>query len=124
MGKFYCLAVYNALRKLYESLKTNTSKMPRDDRYTHVIPLMKVVESVMADIAFANDSEPKSVFLEPAIEKVERLQITVRNLFELHLITEKGFSRLSENSEAVLRQLKGWNNKHSKKSVQGIPESK
>lgn len=113
MGKYYCLNVYDASRKLYESLKTNTGKMPRDDRYVHVLPIMKTIEGIMASIAFANDAEIKSDFLKPAIEKMERIQITFRNLYELHLLTEKGFSRLSDNSEAVLRQLKGWNKKHS-----------
>lgn len=114
MGKYYCLNVYDASRKLYECLKTNTRKMPRDDRYTHVLPLMKTIEGIMVSIAFANDVEIKSDFLEPAIEKMERMQITFRNLFELNLLTEKGFSRISDSSEAVLRQLKGWNKKHSR----------
>ena len=117
MGKFYLLNVYNAARKLYQSLKVNTGKMPRDDRYTHVLPMLRSVEKIMSCIAEANDEDVKTEILTPAIERVSAIQITVRNLVELNLLTKKGFSRISDNSEALKRQLKGWSKKHDGKGT-------
>lgn len=112
MAKYYTLSVYNAARRLYEALKTNTQKMSRDERFAFVIPLMGKVEDIMATISFANDAEVKSTVLEPAIAEIRRMQVRFRNLQELHLITEKGFAVLSERSEAVRRQLCGWSKKY------------
>lgn len=123
MAKYYLLNVYNTAIKLYHCIKTNTNKMPRDDRYIHVHPMLRNIEEIMCRIAAANDLDIKSDTLEPAIKMASAMQITTRNLYELHLITEKGFSRIADNLESLKRQLQGWCNKYNGKGAENTRES-
>ena len=123
MASYYTLSVYNETRRLYFELHNSTRKMPREERYAFVVPLMQQVEKIMSAIAAANEAQVKSTILEPAIETICAMQVTLRNLHELALLTKKGFSNISERTEAVKRQLKGWRKKYSGEGTGVEPES-
>ena len=120
---FYNLAVYNEARSLYTSLRNSTQKMPREERYNFVLPIMNKIEGIMTTIALASIADEKSEVLKSAIRSICEIQVTIRNLFELHLITKKGFSSIAEHTESLRRQLVGWSNKYNGQGTGDSPES-
>ena len=123
MAKFYELNVYHAASQLYLSLNKHTEKMPKKYWYAHIPGILQKIEEIMVVISFANNTKDKSSVLIPAIHDVERLQITLRNFYEVKIISKKGFASLAEASEKLLRQLRGWSNKYSGLSTEKTLES-
>ena len=123
MTSFFNLAVYNEARMLYTALRNSTKKMPREERYNFVLPIMNKIEGIMTTIALANYAEVKSEILKPAIRSICEIQVTIRNLFELRLLTKKGFASIAEHTECLKRQLVGWSNKYNGQGTGETPES-
>ncbi len=120
---FYELSVYNEARSLYASLRSSTQKMSREERYNFIIPVMNKIEGIMTTIAIATIADDKYEVLKPAVRSICEIQVTMRNLFELHLLTKKGFSSIAEHTEALRRQLVGWSKKYNGQGTGDSPES-
>jgi len=109
MSLFYEKPVYREARELYKQIKKHTDKTQREYRYYFIVPEMVKICDVMKYIAKFDKSNSLN-FLENAITVIGDLKIDIRNWFEINLITEKGFAILSDQTEKVYRQLKGWHN--------------
>ena len=122
--KQHNLNVYNEARRLYLTIKKSTQKVPRDERYNFIMPVLDKIEDIMATILIASKMKDKTETLNSAIQTVLKIQIKMKNLYELHMLTKKGFATITYHSESLFRQLTGWKNKNNDGEGAGrTPES-
>ena len=110
--EFYSLKVYNTARRLYCQLDRSTQKATREVRITSIAEAKRWIESIMENIAFANEAfetkENRIRFIQQAITILHRLEIRVRIFLDLGHIKAKGFDAIINLEASVLRQLQGW----------------
>jgi len=111
--EFYKLGVYNTYRYLFKKIYEHTQNTPRFYKYSLVLELSNMVENQMMAINDINELEftdnTRVEFLNNMIHEIDnKIKIRIRNLYELRLITKKGFGDLSNYTEKISRQLKGW----------------
>lgn len=105
---YYKLPIYNALRIFYKGIKIHTNKTSKDEREAFVIPVMQKIDEMMTNIAYLNESNEKITYIDENIDIIRKIQIKIRNWFEMGVITKKGFGSLCDDSAKVVRQFNGW----------------
>ncbi len=109
---FHALNVYNTARRLYRQLDQSTQKVAREVRITSIAEAKRWIESIMENIAFANEAfeskENRLQLIQQAIIILQRLEIRVRIFLDLGFIKKAGFDAIIDLEASALRQLQGW----------------
>ena len=81
--KQHNLNVYNEARRLYLTIKKSTQKVPRDERYNFIMPVLDKIEDIMATILIASKMKDKTETLNSAIQTVLKIQIKMKKHLRL-----------------------------------------
>ena len=106
------LPVYNKARLLYLQLERSTQKVPLNMKRGKIAEIEGKVFDLMCDISDANEQEKdkraRLEYISQAIKRLHKVKVMVRVLYDLNVITKKGFGAIVLAEENVARQLAGW----------------
>lgn len=104
--------VYYAACRLYQQFARSTKKSPINIKRGILAEVERLIQSIIEDTAFANELETDPAarlkWIAAALEKMNRVKISVRMIKDLQYIKPKGFSAIMNAEEKVTRQLQGW----------------
>ncbi len=104
--------VYYAACRLYQQFTRSTKKAPVNIKRGTFADVERLIQSIIEDTAFANEleSDPSArlKWIADALDKMNRVKISVRMVKDLQYITAKGFSAIMREEDKVVRQLSGW----------------
>lgn len=108
----HLLPVYNKARLLYIQFERSTQKAPLNMKRSKIAEIECAIVELMCDISDANEQErdkrARLEYISRAIKRLHRVKVLVRVLYDLNVITKKGFGAIALAEENVARQLAGW----------------
>ena len=109
------LPVYNKARRLYEQFEQSTQKAPINRKRGVIHDIEEQIIGLMCDISFANEQEKdrrsRLEYIARAAQSIHSIKVKVRILYDLRIVTKKGFAAIILEEENVARQLAGWEKK-------------
>ena len=111
---FYTLPIYNKVRELYKKIEIHSNKTSKENKYTHINPIKSDIERIMLKIALAHIDTYKLDVLNDIYIEFFKLKLKIRVIYDLRIITKKGFCDILSTVGNIQAQLKGWINSQNK----------
>ena len=112
------LPVYNKTRQLFDQFEMSTRKAPVNIKRGIIARVEESLVSVLEHLAFADrmmaDPRARLAYIKAAMRIMQKTEVRVRILYDLHFIKKSGLSAIMLLEDDVMRQLQGWHNKTEK----------
>jgi hypothetical protein len=106
------LPVYNKTRLLFIQFERSTQKVPINMKRGAISEVEHWLIEIMDTIAFANlserDRQARLLYITEAARTLQKVKVRIRTLYDLNIITKKGFDALILLEGNVDKQLTGW----------------